>query len=428
MDKWEVEATVIGEFTNSRKCVVKYNGKIIMDLDMQFLHFGLPKRPQKTFFKATNHTEQDIPQEQNLTISLHNMLGRLNIASTQFISQQFDHVVLGNSVLLPLQGRGRVNGDTSVIRPIISSKKGIILSQGYYPTYSDIDTYHMAAASLDTAVRNAVAAGANPQYLAILDNFCWCSSNDSSRLWQLKQAAKACYDYATIYETPFISGKDSMFNDFTGFDKYGKSIKISIPPTLLITSIGVVDDVTKIISLDAKIPGDLVYILNQTYDELGASEYFAMLGEKKKKPYIGNNVPKINARKNKKLYDAFYSCIKKGLIASAKSINRGGLGVALAKKALGGMLGLKVDLKRLPGIVTRDDYALYSESQGRILVTVVPKNSGIFEKIMKGNAFSHIGEVTKSPDFIIKGQSGITNVHTDIHTLLNSYRETFKGF
>lgn len=428
MDKWGVEVTIIGEFTKSGKCIVKHNGKIIMDIDLQFLHKGLPKRPQKTSVRLSIHKEPEIPEPKNLTKSLQNMLGRLNIASFEFISQQYDHVVLGNSVLLPLQGRGRVNGDASVIRPVNSSKKGVVLSQGYYPSYSDIDCYHMAAASLDTAVRNAVAAGANPQYLAILDNFCWSSSNDPERLWQLKRAAKACFDYATIYKTPFISGKDSMFNDFTGFDKDGKSVKISIPPTLLITSIGVMEDVSQTVSLDAKIPGDLVYILNDTFDEMGASEYFAMQGEKKKTLYIGNMVPKVNARKNRKLYDSYYSCIKKGFIASAQSVNRGGLGIALVKKAMGGMLGLKIDLRKLPGKVSREDYALFSESQGRIAVTVAPENRKIFEALIKGSAFSCIGEVSKDPKFVITGLNGDVIVKTDIYALLNSYRDTFKGY
>lgn len=428
MEKRGVEATVIGKFNDSGRCIVKYNGKMIMNIDMKFLHYGLPTRPQSAVFKLTKHEKPNISHTQDLTKSLESMLGRLNIASSEFISQQYDHVVLGNSVLLPLQGRGRISGDASAIRPVISSKKGVILSQGLYPSYSDIDTYYMAAASLDTAVRNAVAAGANPQYLALLDNFCWSSPKDTQRLWQLKQAAKACYDYATIYGTPFISGKDSMFNDFTGYGKNGDPIKISIPPTLLITSVGVVEDVTKLVSLDAKIPGDLVYILNETFDELGASEYFAMISEKMQKPYIGNNVPRVNAWKNKKLYDAYFTCIKKSIIASAQSVGRGGLAVAFAKTAMGGMLGLDIDLSNLPGKVSRNDYALYSESQGRIVVTIAPTQRKTFEKLMAGHAFAAIGTVTKKTDFVIRGLGRKIIIQTGVNQLLNSYRKTFRDF
>src|SRR6185369_6733818 len=249
MERRGVESTVIGEFTDSGTCVVNFNKKTIMQIDMDFLHDGLPERKMKTTDTKLTFPTPKIALPKNLTESLATMLKRLNITSFEFITQQYDHIVLGNLVLGPLQGRGRINAETSVIRPVLDSQKGVIMSHGMYPTYSDIDTYHMAAASLDTAVRNAVAAGANPDYLALLDNFCWCSSNEPERLGQLKHAAKACYDYAVIYGTPYISGKDSMFNDFKGFDKDGNEIKISIPPTLLISSFGVIDDITKVVSL-----------------------------------------------------------------------------------------------------------------------------------------------------------------------------------
>jgi phosphoribosylformylglycinamidine synthase len=263
------------------------------------------------------------------------------------------------------------------------------MSQGLYPSYSEIDPYNMAASSIDTAIRNAVAAGANPDYLSLLDNFSWCSSNDPERLYQLKVAAKACYDYAVAYEAPYVSGKDSMFNDFKGFDKNGTPVKISIPPTLLISTFGVIDDITKVVSLDAKHPDDLVYILGETHEELGGSEYFAM------HQILGNRVPTVDAEKNKKLYNAFYKAVQANLIASSISIGRGGLGVALAKKAIGGMLGITISLEKLPSDVSRDDFAIYSESQGRILITIAPENQKAFEKIMQGNTFAQIGKVTK---------------------------------
>src|SRR6185369_15331012 len=224
----------------------------IMQIDMDFLHDGLPERKMKTTDTKLTFPTPKIALPKNLTESLATMLKRLNITSFEFITQQYDHIVLGNLVLGPLQGRGRINAETSVIRPVLDSQKGVIMSHGMYPTYSDIDTYHMAAASLDTAVRNAVAAGADVDYLALLDNFCWCSSNEPESLWQLKQAVKGCYDYAVSYGTPFISGKDSMFNDFSGFDEKGKPLKISIPPTLLISTIGVIKDVSKVVSEDVK--------------------------------------------------------------------------------------------------------------------------------------------------------------------------------
>lgn len=423
MERREVEATVIGKFTNNGKCVVKYNNQAIMDIDLQFLHDGLPSRHMKTTYTKPRNAEPNLSKKTDYSKELLSMLQRLNITSYSFISQQYDHVVQAGLVLAPLQGRGRVNAETSVFRPVLTSAKGVILSQGLYPNYSNIDTYHMAAASLDTAIRNAVAAGANPDYLAILDNFCWTDSNNPERLGQLKQAVKACFDYSIAYGTPFISGKDSMFNDFKGYDKNGNKTEISIPPTLLISSIGVVNDITKVISLDAKIPGDLVYILGETFEELGGSEYFSLLGDK-----VGNNVPKVDAKKNKKLYNALYKATEQELIASSQSITRGGLAVALAKKAIGGMLGMEVSLKELPGKISSETAALFSESQGRIVVTIAPENKAEFEKIMQGNAFAAIGKITKDPTIIITGLNGHNVLNIKLAEATDAYRETFKDY
>jgi phosphoribosylformylglycinamidine synthase len=422
MDSREVEATVIGTFTNSGKCQVFYNKKLIVDIDMDFLHEGLPKKILSTTLSSVKIAEPNIPPEKNGGKTLLNMLSRLNITSFSFISQQYDYVVQANSVLPPLQGRGRVNADASVISPILDSKKGVIMSQGLYPSYSDIDTYHMAGSSIDTAIRNAVAAGANPDYLAILDNFCWSSANDPEKLGQLKRSAQACFDYATAYGTPYISGKDSMFNDFNGYDEKGNPIKISVPPTLLITSVGVINDVSKIVSIDLKQSGDLIYILGETKDELGGSEYFSLHKS------IGNNVPKVDAKKNKKLYDLFYKAVKNNLISSSISVNRGGIAVALAKTIISGKLGAKIKLENIPGNILRDDYLLYSESQGRIIVSISPKNKNKFEKIFKGVAFAMIGSVAYDGMFTVEGFGKQNIINLKVDELEKAYKSTFKDY
>jgi len=422
MDSREVEATVIGKFTNSGKCLVSYNGKSIVDIDMDFLHDGLPTKFLTTTYNPIKHDEPNIPQEKNAGLTLLNMLSRLNITSFAFISQQYDYVVQANSVLPPLQGRGRINADTSVIRPVLDSKKGAIMSQGLYPSYSDIDTYHMAASSIDTAIRNAVAAGADPNYLAILDNFCWCSANDPEKLGALKRAAKACYDYAVAYGTPFISGKDSMFNDFKGYDKKGKPISISIPPTLLISSIGVIKDINKVVSLDLKQSDDLIYILGETKEELGGSEYFNLHKS------IGNNVPKVDAKKNKKLYDLFFKAIQNNLIASSISIGCGAIGVALAKTSIGGKLGIQIKLKSISGNILRNDYLLYSESQGRILVSIDPKNKNKFETIFNKIPYAMIGKVTKNQVFGVVGLENKKIINLKVDELEKAYKSTFKDY
>lgn len=425
-----VEVTRIGEFTNSGRCIVNYKNKKIVDIDLPFLHYGLPKRKLKTSELKINPSaslrarKQEVisKEPKDLNKMLLSMLKRLNIASFEFLSQQYDHIVQGNAVLGPLQGRGRINSDSSVIKPVLTSSKGVVLSQALYPSYSEIDPYKMGAACIDTAIRNIVATGANPDIIALLDNFCWCSSNEPERLSQLKLTAKACYDFAVSYQTPFISGKDSMFNDFKGFDHNGLPLKISVPPTLLISSIGVIDEITKVVSLDAKFDKDLIYVLGETHEELAGSEYFKMQNSQ------GSTVPNVDAPKNKKLYSDFYKAIQKNLITSSISVGRGGLAVALTKKAMGGLLGIDVSLKNLPGIVTRDDFALFSESQGRIIVTIAPQNKTEFEKIIKGNKFEQIGRVTKNPFIKIRGLNEKEIINLNLEKTINAYRKTFEGY
>ncbi|MDO8529324.1 MAG: AIR synthase-related protein [bacterium] len=423
-----VEATVIGKFTNSDRCEVKYVRKTIMDINMNFLHNGLPVKRLKTKEINLVHKEPPVQKEKDWTGAVEKILGRLNITSYEFISKQYDHEVQGGSVIKPIQGRGRVNADVAVVRPMLDSKKGIILSYGINPNYSNIDTYHMAACAIDSAIRAAVSGGADVEKLALLDNFCWCSSNEPERLYQLKRAVKACYDYSIAFGAPFISGKDSMFNDFKGFDEKGNPIKISIPPTLLISAIGVIPDVLNSISIDLKFEGDLIYVLGETNDELGASEYFAMISEREKKDYLGNKVPKVNAAKNRKMYSDFYKCVKQGYISSSITVGRGGLAIALAKMALAGGLGADVSLKKLPGKATQDDFALFSESHGRILVSVSPDNRKYFEKVMSGNCIALIGKSTKEKTIKIKNKTGnvIVNLNSDL--ALKSYRSTFSDY
>ncbi len=429
MKKRSVEATIIGEFTDSGKCVVKYHGKTVMNMDMDFLHNGLPPRPMQTTYSYRYHPEPVNSNNYDTTFLMLQILSRYNISSFEFISTQYDHEVQAGSIIKPLQGKGRVNGDATVVKPVLGSSKGVAISQGIYPTYSDIDTYHMAAASIDTAIRNLVVVGANPDRIALLDNFCWCSSNDPQRLRELKRAVQACYEYALAYKTPFISGKDSMFNDFSGFDENGKPVKISIPPTLLVSSISVMDDAAKAVSMDFKFAGDLIYVLGETHEELGGSEFFAMLGEMQYgKQYTGKHVPRVNTDKNRKLYNALHQCIDREIISSAISINRGGLSVALMKSAMAGMMGFDVSLKNISGTAMQTLPLLFSESPGRFIVSIAPKNRERFEPAIEGNAYSLIGIVNDDNEIRIRDGSNKTMVKTDVAEALEKYKMTFREY
>ncbi len=407
------EAWDIGEFTNSGCAVLTWDGKKVMDMTMEFLHDGLPETPLVTTFTRGGEKEPEIAEPKYHAQTLIEMMGRLNICSKEFVAAQYDHNVQGSAVLGPLQGQGRVFTDATVSRPVLNNKRGVVLTQGLAPRYSDIDTHHMAQAALDSAVRAAIAAGGDIDHLALLDNICWCSSDEPERLGQLKRAIHGIYHLAKRYRTPFISGKDSMFNDFKGYDADNNPVTISVPPTLLISSIGVMQDVAYAVSLDPKMAGDLVYLLGETKNELGASEYYDHLG------HLGNNVPETDDVTNYTLYQKLSAANKQQLCASAIPVGFGGVGVALAKKAIAGNLGMDIQLSSN----LRLDTALYSESQGRIIVTIAPQNKDAFEKAMDGYHFvQQIGTVTDND------QLSINNFNVSIKDLEKSYKETLGAY
>lgn len=419
MKRRGVEATVIGTFTKSGSCVVTYGNKKIMDVKLNFLHDGLPEKHLVSKKPILPTGELTLPLSKDFSPSLLRLLSSLNIASNEFLARQFDHEVQGGSVIKPVQGRGRVTGDVSVFRPLLSSRRGVVLGSALAPHYSPIDPYKMAAAAIDTAVRNAVATGADLDHLAILDNFCWASSDEPERLWQLKEAARACYDYAVLYGTPFISGKDSMFNDFKGYDEKGNFVKISALPTLLISTIGVMEDATRAVSIDVKREGDFVYVLGETHNELGGSEYARMHGESLK-----GAVPAVDGKKNIKLYRSFSHALQKGLVASAISVGRGGLAVALAKTAMAGKQGIEVNLSNIPSTTKRTDAILFSESQGRLVVTVAPENAARFEKVLAGVAYKKVGTVS-AKDTVVVTLAGGADLRVPLTKAITAYRSPF---
>ncbi|MFN3701777.1 MAG: phosphoribosylformylglycinamidine synthase subunit PurL [Alphaproteobacteria bacterium] len=410
------EATVIGTFTDNGRAQIKWHEDTIMDMAMDFLHDGIPETPLQTTFTRGGESEPDLPEPKDYAALLYEMLARPNVCSKEFIGAQYDHNVQGSAVIGPFQGAGRVMGDASITKPVLTSPKGVVLSQGLFPRYSDIDTHAMSRAGLDMAVRSAVAAGADFFHLALLDNICWCSSDEPERLGQLKRAVHGIYHLARYYGTPFISGKDSMFNDFKGFDKDGKPIKISAPPTLLTSSIGVIPDVMQAISIVPKAVGDLVYILGETQDECGASEYYDHVG------HLGNNVPETRDEVNKLLYKCYTKAARKRLIASAMAVGYGGLGVTLAKKAIAAQLGMDIDLAKLSSDL-RADKILFSETTGRIVVTVAPQNVKAFEKTFDRVYLKHIGHISYSDKL------NINNVLAcDIHAMDKHYKATLKDY
>jgi phosphoribosylformylglycinamidine synthase II len=419
--KMDVEATALGKFTKTGKFHVRYGEKTVAYLDMKFLHEGVPQMKLSAKWKAPKNHEPVFTEPAKLGRAFVQMLSRLNICSKESVVRQYDHEVQGGSVIKPMVGAQNDGpSDAGIVRPILNSMEGVVVAHGICPRYSDIDTYQMTACAIDEAIRNAVAVGADLDHLAGLDNFCWCDPVQSAKtpdgeykLAQLVRSNMAIYDYTTAYGVPCISGKDSMKNDY----QIGKT-KISVPPTLLYSVIGKIKDVRKAVTMDAKRPQDLVYIIGETLDELGGSEWFALQNA------IGNKVPQVDVKKAIKKYHALHKAIQAGFVASCHDCSDGGLGIALIETAFAGGLGMNINLSDVPYRgKKRNDYILFSETASRFVVTIHPQDQGKFEKIMAGNVVSKIGFVLAGGLFQITGLNGKLILREKISKLKEAWQK-----
>ena len=394
----DVEAAVIGEFTDDRRLQLFYHGNLVCNMSMEFLHDGRPQLVRQAICEEPHHAEPDFAQPQDLGEALLQILGSWNVCSKEWVIRQYDHEVQGGNVLKPLVGKNNDGpGDAAIIRPILDSDKGVIVSNGINPKYGEIDPYWMAASAIDEALRQIVAVGGNLHKVALLDNFSWGNTDRADMLGALVRAAQACYDMAIVYQTPFISGKDSLNNEF---EFEGETV--SIPHTLLISAIGVMDDVKGAVSMDFKRAGDLIYVVGTTQNELGGSAYFDTHG------FVGNSVPKVNPGRAKALMDTLSVASEEGLVRACHDCSEGGIGVAVAEMAFAGGVGATIHLESVPlgESINRDDFILFSESNSRFLVQVEPEKKDKFEKTMKGTSFAAIGQVTDSEVLEIYGLNG----------------------
>ncbi|NWF77551.1 MAG: phosphoribosylformylglycinamidine synthase subunit PurL [Chloroflexi bacterium] len=393
-----VEATVIGEFTDTRRLELFYEGNLVGDLDMEFLHKGLPQLEKDAIWEQPQHEEPDFPQPSDLGEQLLRILSSWNVCSKEWVIRQYDHEVQGGSVVKPLVGVNNDGpSDAAIVRPLLDSNMGIVVANGINPKYGDIDPYWMAASAIDEALRQVIAVGGSLRKVALLDNFCWGNPDKLDRLGGLVRAAQACYDIALGYEIPFISGKDSLYNEFET-----EKESICIPPTLLISAVAVMDNVDRVVTMDCKQEGDLIYIVGTTWNELGGSVYYSIHG------YVGNRVPRVDPKKGKRLTDALNAAMEKGLVRACHDLSEGGIGVAAAETAFAGGLGMVINLRKVPlsEAVNRDDYVLFSESNTRFLVEVAPEDRRQFEGMMAGIDFAAIGEVTRKEKLEVYGLNG----------------------
>jgi phosphoribosylformylglycinamidine synthase len=367
---------------------------------MELLHEGCPRPTKPAVYEKTERPSPVPHARKSYNDTLLAILAAANVASKEWIIRQYDHEVQGGSAIKPLVGVGQDGpGDAAVIRPVLSSRKGVVISCGMNPRLGDLDPYQSALHAVDEALRNAVSVGANLDRTAILDNFCWGNCNKPDRMGTFVQSAKGCRDAALGYGTPFISGKDSLNNEFQ--TQSGETI--AIPATLLISAISVIDDVSRCITADAKAAGNFLLLLGRTAPHLGGSHYLLVEGAQ-----TGNDVPQVDVQANLKVMRAVQAAIEAGAVRSCHDLSEGGLAVAAAEMAFSGGLGVEIDLAAMPTTDNSvgDQARLFAESSGRFLVEVAPDKYDAFLRIVKDSPVGEVGKVTDTGRVVIKGQAG----------------------
>ena len=460
----DVEASVLGEFDGSGRLRVCYGERVVADLDMHFLHNGIPRRRLTATWTPPELSDPDfaaspphllasahpgnppipplaaltsLPASPPASSSLLHLLAHPNIRSRAPIIHRYDHEVQGGTVVKPLVGidqggpsdaaviipqpvltvnsqQSTSNGERPLGSPqfaIRHPQSAIALSTGINPRYGLIDPYAMAWACVDEAFRNAVAVGADPDRIALLDNFCWGNPNLPDRLGGLVRCAQGCYDAAIAYQTPFISGKDSLNNEYLGEDGQ----KHAIPGALLISALGIVADATRTVTSDLKAPGNHLYLVGETRPELGGSTYLDLLGE------TGASVPQPYPHPLDRLR-ALHGAIAAGLVRACHDLSEGGLAVALAEMCIGGRLGAEIDLALLPAPSPLSTlHSLFSESLGRFLLEVEPAHAAAFEAMLAGQPIARIGSTTSGPALIVRDASGLSCLAVPVAELARAF-------
>lgn len=428
----DVEVSDIGEYRDTGRFRVRHGGETVASLDLDFLHHGFPELELEAEWEAPTHPEPDVGGEDYAEEFL-DLLRRPNIASGEWIQRQYDHEVQGGSVIKPYMGRnGDVDANAAVLQPLPDRDAGLALALGNCFEYAQIDPYWMAACSLDEAIRRVLSVGASLDHVALNDNFCWPNSlydpadnpDGKQKLGGLVRANQALYEFTTAFGTPCVSGKDSMFIDGHVPTGEGDTEKVSGTPSLQFAALGKVDNVERCINSSLKQAGDRIYVIGDTGEELGASEYYAMHDA------VGNAVPTLDAETARQTYAAVEDLVADGLLRSCRGCYRGGLAVTLAKKAFAGDRGLDVALEDVPGAAADDRTRLYAESPGRFVVTVAPEDAGELEERLADAGIGHgcIGGVTAEGALTVAGADGQTLIDLPVERCREAWQETFAPF
>ncbi|MCS6879925.1 MAG: phosphoribosylformylglycinamidine synthase subunit PurL [Oscillochloridaceae bacterium] len=414
----DVEASVIGEFTNDGRLHVTNQGALVVNLDMEFLHRGRPQRVLEALWQP----EPQVPAQPAGALpppaeALLRLLAHPNIASKERIVRTYDHEVRGATVIKPFVGAALDGpGDAAVLQPLPHTLAGLALGCGINPRYGRVDPYWMALAAVDEAMRNVVAVGGDPQRTAILDNFCWGDPRLPDRMAGLVRAAAGCYDAAVAFGTPFISGKDSLNNEYR--DVEGR--RIAIPPTLLISALAYVPDVTRCVTMDLKAPGDLLYLVGATGPDLLGSHLAAIIGTDLPG---ASRLPRVDLAAAPHTFTALHRAMSAGLVQACHDLSEGGLAVAAAEMVIAGNLGLDL---RLDAVAQDTLTALFSETPSRFLVEVRPDDASAFEAALDGVILNRLGTVTVAPTLLIR-TAETTVLALDVATLRTHWKSGLDG-
>jgi phosphoribosylformylglycinamidine synthase len=391
----DVEATILGTFEPTGRLKLLYRGEQVADLEMKFLHDGRPDVVRKATWSAPAVAKPRTKTgSDNVEEVLLKILGNYDVCSKEWIIRQYDHEVQGGSVLKPLVGvKNDGPGDASVILPVYGSWAGLAIGCGINPRLGDLDPYAMAALAIDEAVRNVVAVGADPKRIAILDNFCWGNTDRPDVLGSLVRASQACRDVALAYRMPFVSGKDSLNNEFR---HQGETIVI--PPTLLISAMGRVPDVRRCVTMDLKEPGNVLFLVGTTRAELGGSLYHAVTGQS------GGAIPQVDLDHAPRLFAKMHDAIVAGLVRSCHDLSEGGLAVALAEMAFAGEIG--ADITELKNVALSETEVLFSESPTRFAIEVSAGKVADMKKTFGDVPLIELGRTVKEKRLRIAGKNG----------------------
>ena len=415
-----VEATDLGRFVESGRLTLKYRGEVVGDLAMDFLHDGRPAVVRQATYAPTPSKPLPLPDQADHTADLLKILAAWDVCSKEWIVRQYDHEVQARTVIKPLVGvEDEGPGDASVVLPVRGSYRGLAIGCGINPRLGLLDAGAMAGCVIDEAVRNCVAVGADPDRIAILDNFCWGNTERPETLGSLVAAAKACREVALAYGTPFISGKDSLYNEYT---HEGKSL--AIPPTLLISAMGQVPDVRKCVTMDIKEAGNLLLLVGTTRDELGGSHWAEARG------LSGGTVPGVRPEAGPPIFRAVHAAISAGLVRSCHDLSEGGLAVALAEMAIAGGLGASVTLDSL----SREHHAvaptslLFSESPTRFLLEVRPDAVADLSSLFEDLPLTHLGHVRASspPRLVIRAGDSSPLIDAPLSALKDAWQSPLR--